>query len=436
MIAYLWGTARLYRRVHTLETVDTLIIGAGQAGLGVSYFLKRNGLDHVVLERGRVGETWLSQRWDSFRLNTPTVMNTLPGLPTADPVSDGFWPRDQLVTYFDRYVKHFQLPVRTGVTVLSVEKADREDGFLVRTRSGGQAEKTVVSRSVVIACGSQNVPKFPHTSSRMPGDIMQLHSADYRDAAALPPGAVLVVGSGQSGCQITEDLLSAGRTVYLCTSRVGRVPRRYRGRDMLEWWVDLRVFDQTYENLKDKAISRASQPHISGVGRHGHTISLQQLARQGVVILGRLVDVNADTLILGDEAAANVRFADEFSQSKKNDVDAYLARTGITPPPLEDDPADEPDPQAVCVSPHLQLNLRAAGISTVIWATGFTTNFDWIHLPTFTAEGVPIQERGVSPVHGLYFLGFPWLYSRKSGIIYGVEEDAHYLADAIVDQLR
>jgi putative flavoprotein involved in K+ transport len=419
-----------------MTTVDTLIVGAGQAGLGVSYFLKREGFDHIVLERGRVGETWLSQRWDSFRLNTPPFMNTLPGLPSGDPVPDGFWPRDQLVAYFESYVKHFLLPVRTGVTVLSVELADREEGFLVRTRPGELAEETVVSRSIVIACGSQNVPKIPQTSSRLPDDIKQLHSADYRNAAALPPGAVLVVGSGQSGCQITEDLLSAGRIVYLCTGKVGRAPRRYRGRDLLEWWIDLKVFDQTYESLKDKAISRAAQPHISGIGHHGHTVSLQQLARQGVVVLGRLVNVDADTFILSDEAAAHVRFADEFSQHLKDDVDAYLARTGITPPPLEDDPADEPDPQAAYVSPTLQLNLRSAGVSTVIWATGFTPNFNWIHLPAFSAEGAPIQERGVSPVHGLYFIGFPWLYSRKSGILYGVEEDAHYLANAIAEQLR
>ena len=418
-----------------MKTMDTLIVGAGQAGLGVSYFLKRDGVEHVVLEQGRIGETWLSQRWDSFTLNTLTIMNTLPGLPSGDPVSDGFWSRDQLITYFERYVKHFQLPVRTGVSVLSVEPVDKEDSFLVRTRSIGQEEEIFVSHSIVIACGSQQIPKIPQTRSRLPHDITQLHTADYRNTAALPPGAVLIVGSGQSGCQIAEDLLSAGRTVYLCTSKVGRAPRRFRGRDILEWWIDMRFLDTTYANLKDRAMSRMPQPHISGLGRHGHTISLQQLARQGVVILGRLLDVDAGTLILGDDAVAHVRFADEFSQRLKDDVDAYLARTGITPPPLEDDPADEPDPRAGCVSPLLQLNLRAAGVGTVIWATGFTTNFSWIHLPAFTAEGSPIQERGVSSVHGLYFIGFPWLNSRKSGIVYGVEEDAQYLASAISEQL-
>jgi putative flavoprotein involved in K+ transport len=418
-----------------MNTVDTLIVGAGQAGLGVSYFLKRDGVEHVVLERGRIGETWLSQRWDSFTLNSITITNNLPGLPTGDPVSDGFWSRDQLVAYFERYVKHFQLPVRTGVSALSVEPVDKKDGFLVKTRSTGQGEETIVSRSIVIACGSQHVPKIPPTLSRLPQDIMQLHTADYRNAAALPPGAVLVVGSGQSGCQIVEDLLSAGRTVYLCTSKVGRAPRRYRGRDILEWWIDMRFLDTTYASLKDKAMSRMPQPHISGRGRHGHTISLQQLARQGVVVLGRLLDVNADTLVLGDDAIANVLFADEFSQRLKDDVDAYLARTGITPPPLEDDPADSPDPRADCVSPLIQLNLRTAGVGTVIWATGFTTNFSWIHLPAFTVQGSPVHERGVSSVRGLYFIGFPWLNSRKSGVLYGIEEDAHYLASAISDQL-
>jgi putative flavoprotein involved in K+ transport len=242
---------------------------------------------------------------------------------------------------------------------------------------------------------------------------------------------VVVVGSGQSGCQIAEELLSAGRRVYLCTSKVGRAPRRYRGRDGLAWWVDMKYLDVTFDSLEDKSISRAAQPQISGLGRHGHTVSLQQLARQGAVILGRVLDVEADTLILSDEAAAHVRFADEFSQRLKDGVDTYLAQAGITPPALEADPADTPDPEAACVSPLRQLNLREAKVSTIIWATGFTGDLSWIHLPVLDAEGKPIHERGISPVRGLYFIGFPWLNSRKSGIIYGIEEDARSIAGAI-----
>ncbi len=418
-----------------MTTLDTIIVGAGQAGLGVSYFLQQVGNQHIVFERGRIGESWLSQRWDSFTLNTPNFMSVLPGLPYDGPQPDGFGRRDELVSYFQRYVEHFQLPVRTGVTVVSVERAKDEEHFIVKTRTARQTEETVLSRSIVIASGILQTPKFPPTRSRIPNTITQLHTAGYRSAAALPPGAVVIVGSGQSGCQIAEDLLSAGRRVYLCTSKVGRAPRRYRGRDLLEWWVDMKFLDVTFDSLEDKSISRAAQPQISGLGRYGHTISLQQLARQGAVILGRLLDVESDTLVLSDEAVAHVRFADEFSQRLKDGIDAYLAQAGITPPPLEADPADVPDPQAECVSPLRRLNFREARVSTVIWATGFTADFSWIHLPVLDPEGKPIQQRGISPVRGMYFIGFPWLNSRKSGIIYGIEEDAHYLAGAIAQQL-
>jgi putative flavoprotein involved in K+ transport len=415
--------------------LDTVIVGAGQAGLGVSYFLQQVENQHVVFERGRIGESWLSERWDTFRLNTLNHMNVLPGLPYDGPEPDGFaWP-DELVRYFQRYVERYRLPVRTGVPVVSVEQTEDKRHFIVKTSTDGQAEESVLSRSIVIASGVLHTPKFPLAHARIPGNITQHHTADYRNAAGLPPGAVVVVGSGQSGCQVVEDLLSAGRKVYLCTSKVGRAPRRYRGRDILDWWIDMKFLDVTYASLEDKSISRAAQPQVSGLGRHGHSVSLQHLARQGVVILGRLLDVEADTLLLSDEAVAHVRFADEFSQRLKDAIDAYLARAGITPPPLEADPADVPDPQAECASHMRQLNLREAGVGAIIWATGFAADFGWLHLPVLDAEGQPIQQKGISPVRGLYFVGFPWLNSRKSGIIYGIQEDARYIAGAITQQL-
>jgi putative flavoprotein involved in K+ transport len=419
----------------TVAELDAVIVGAGQAGLGISYFLQRDGLKHIVLERGRTGESWLSQRWESFRLNTPNFMNVLPGLPYGGPEPDGFWSRDEYVAYLRSYVDRWCLPVRTGVTVVSVEQVHGQGSFVVRTTTDGQAEESVSSRSIVIASGMQRTPKLPPTRNAMPRDIGQLHTADYRSPIALPPGAVLVVGSAQSGCQIAEELLLSGRTVYLSTSRVGRVPRRYRGRDILEWWIDMKFLDVRYASLEDKSIARAPQPQASGIGRYGHTVSLQHLARQGAVILGRLLDVDADTLVLGDDAAANVRYADEFSRRQKDGIEAYLARAGITPPPLEDDPADAPDPEAACVSQLRRVSLGDAKIRTVIWATGFSGGLDWIHLPSFDSEGNPIHQQGVASVLGLYFIGFPWLRTRKSGIIYGIEEDAEYIAAALAKQL-
>ncbi len=415
-----------------MVTLDSVVIGAGQAGLGISKLLQQAGCKHVVFERGRIGESWLAQRWHSFKLNTPNFMNALPGLPYDGPEPDAFSGCEELVRYFQRYVEHFQLPLRTGVTVVSVGWDGSKDRFIVKTRTDGQGEESVLSRAVVVASGIQRNPKFPPMRTRVPNDIVQLHTADYRSVDALPPGAVLVVGSGQSGCQIAEELLSAGRTVYLCTSKVGRAPRRYRGRDLLEWWADMNFLEVTLANLPDKSISRAPQPLISGLGRHGHTISLQDLARQGAVILGRALDLEADTLVLSDEAASNVRFADAFSKQKKDEIDAYLERARIPPPPLEDDPADTPDPEARCISPLRRVNLREARVSAVVWATGFTPDFSWIDLPVADAEGTPIHQRGVSQVRGLYFIGLPWLSSRGSGIIYGIEPDAQYIAGEIV----
>jgi len=362
-------------------------------------------------------------------------MNVLPGLDYAGPEPDGFWSRDEYIHYLQSYVDHWQIPVRTGITVVSVERAERGEGFIVRTRGGGQAEESVTSRSIVIAAGILQTPKLPAAQSRIPQGIAQLHTADYRNPAALPPGAVYIAGSGQSGCQIAEELLTAGRTVYLSTSRVGRTPRRYRGRDILEWWIDSRFLDVTYASLQDKSISREPQPQVSGVGRYGHTVSLQQLARQGAVILGRFLDIEDGTMILDDDAAANVRYADEFSQRQKDGVDAYLARNGITPQPLEHDPADVPDTQAACASPWRRLNLVDAQISTIIWATGFDGDFSWIRLPVLDAAGKPVHQQGISPVPGLYFIGLPWLRSRKSGLIYGIKEDAQFIADAMAKQL-
>jgi putative flavoprotein involved in K+ transport len=418
-----------------MTTLDSVIVGAGQAGLGVSYYLQRKNYNHIVFEQGRIGESWLSKRWDSFKLNTVNFMNVLPGSPYKGPEPDGFWRSEDLVSYFRRYVEHFQLPVRTGTTVVSVDHAADKKHFIIKTISDKQVEETVLSRSIVIASGIQQTPKFPQIRSQLSHEITQLHAANYRNAKALPPGAVVVVGSGQSGCQITEDLLSYGRTVYLCTSKVGRVPRRYRGRDILEWWIDMKFLDVTFDSLEDKSISRTLQPQVSGLGRYGHSVSLQQLSHQGVVILGHLLDINGNSLILSDEAAANVRFADSFSQRFKDDIDTYLEKAGLQPPPLEDDPADVPDPQAECVSPLRQLDLNEAGIRTVIWATGFTGDFSWVHLPVIDADSKPIHKKGISPVKGLYFIGFPWLNSRKSGIIYGVEEDANFIASIITANL-
>jgi putative flavoprotein involved in K+ transport len=418
-----------------MTILDVVVVGAGQAGLGVSYYLQRAGLDHVVFERGRIGEAWLSQRWDSFRLNTPNEMNGLPGLPYDGADAEGFASPVEFAGFMRRYVDRFGLPVQTGVQVVSVGPAEPADQFVVRTVRTELPRDAVHARAIVVASGFQCRPVIPAIGDRIPGDICQLHAASYRRAVALPPGAVVIAGSGQTGCQIAEDLLAAGRKVYLCSSRVGRARRRYRGRDTTGWMRDIGLFDMTYASLPDKTASREKQPQVSGLGPRGHTVSLQQLARQGAVILGRLQDVAADTLGLGDDAASNVRFADQFSQQLKDTIDAHLVRAGLALPPLEDDRADAPDPEAACASPIRSLSLREARVSTVIWATGFRSDLGWVHLPAFGVEGDPVHQEGISPVRGLYFIGAPWLRKAKSGIIAGIEEDAEFIARAVVTQL-
>jgi putative flavoprotein involved in K+ transport len=411
--------------------LDSVVVGAGQAGLGTSYMLRDQGRSHVVLERHDIGHSWATQRWDSFQLNTPNVCNTLPGMPYEGPEPDGFWRADELTGYLRRYATEFNLPVRTGIAVTSVERTEDGTNFTVRTRSGDGVEESLQARSVVVASGIQQKATYPAIRSRIPESFAQYHAGEYRNAHDLPPGAVIVVGSGQSGCQIAEDLVTAGRVVHLCTSKVGRAPRRHRGRDIVEWWIDMNFLDATYESLEDKAVSRAAQPQVSGVGRHGHTVSLQYLSRHGVSILGRLVDVESETLVFGDDAAEHVRHADEVSQRLKDAIDEYLESSGTALPALVPDPADEPDPLCECVSPVRRLDRKDAGIGAIIWATGFGGDFSWITLPIEGSDGKPVHTSGVSPVDGLYFVGFPWLSRRKSGIIYGIEDDARHVVSAI-----
>ena len=407
-----------------------VIVGAGQAGLATSRHLQRRGVDHIVLERGRVGESWRSQRWDSFRVNTPNWMNGLPDR-RFDGEPDAFPTAAELVGHFEQYVSGFHLPVTTGVTVTSVERHGGR--FAVHTDHPQMG--TLVADTVVVASGAMHSPKIPEAASAFPGRIVQVHAADYRNPDSLPPGAVLVVGSGQSGCQIAEDLLSAGRPVFLCVSRVGRVPRRYRGRETLEWWRDMGLFATTLADLPDPMLRFAPPPQVSGVGRYGHTTSLQHLAGGGVVLLGRLRDVNGDRVTFDDSVAAGIRFGDTVSAEFKQAVDDHLSAAGLTPPPLEADPADEVCTDPASLAGPSELDLADEGITSVVWTTGFTADFSWIPSSARDDRGIPIHEGGVSPVPGLLFVGFPWLRTRTSGIIAGVDDDGSAIARAVLERL-
>jgi putative flavoprotein involved in K+ transport len=405
------------------ERFETVVIGAGHAGLATSYSLRRRRRDHLVLERGRVGETWRTQRWDSFFLNTPNWMNALPGAQFGNRSPEAFSTHRDLVGAYERYVFRFGLPVRTGTAVTALEESD--EGFLVTTTAG-----TILAWNVVVATGGLNVPRIPHLAAHLPEDVDQLHAADYMRPEILRRGAILVVGSAQSGVQIAEELIECGREVYLATSRVGRMPRRYRGRDIAEWLRDTGYAEQRPHELADASARFRAQAQLSGT-HGGHTVSLQQLSRRGVVVLGRLESVADGELRFGPDLPDNVAHADATSDQLARMIDDFIHSEGIDAPPREDDPADLPGP--VRAGPRT-LDLEEAAVQTVIWATGFTGDFSWIEVDVLDEDGLPVHDEGVTASPGLYFVGLPWLSKRKSGILYGMAEDAARVAELIAER--
>jgi putative flavoprotein involved in K+ transport len=277
----------------------------------------------------------------------------------------------------------------------------------------------------------------PALATGLPAGVAQLHTAAYRNAGLLPTGAVLVVGSAQSGGQVAEDLLDAGRAVYLSTSRVARLRRRTRGRDTLEWLVPAGFFDQPAASLADPALRFAAQPITSGVGRFGHTLSLQWLGERGARLLGRLRGAEGGRLMFDDNLGANIRFADEQSAMVNRQVAAALAARGMdaTLPPLEDDPADRPHPAPEAIHAPTTLDLERAAVGTVIWATGVAGRFDWLPSGLLDERGLPFHQDGAMPQPGLFVVGLPWLRSRGSGIVYGMDRDAAAIVDRITERL-
>ncbi len=415
-----------------MQQFDAVVIGGGQAGLGIGYYLQEAGKRFMILERGRVGESWRSQRWDSFAVNTPNWTNRLPGDSYDGDEPDGFYLRDELVAYFERYRDKLALPVTERASVTRVDISG--DGFLVEYTGPSGVVNGVSARNVVIASGMMNTPKIPAVREKFPDTLVQLHTSDYRSPASLPPGAVVVIGAGQSGCQICMDLVAAGRTVYLCTSKVGRVRRRYRQRDILDWAEDIGFWDVTVDGLPDPAMQFAAQPQVSGVGRYGSTLSLQSMSREGVRLMGRLADVRDGVLVTDNSLADNIAFADEVSAEFTGMIDGWIAEHGYRAEPVEHDPDDEPAGPEVAESGITELDLEQADVRSIIWCTGFSADFSWIHAPVTDASGRPRHTRGVSPIPGIYFLGFPWLHSRKSGILHGIDEDARFVMQAITDR--
>ena len=414
---------------------DTIVVGAGTAGLAMSWHLGRRGVDHVVLERGRIGETWRSQRWASFALNTPAWMNRLPGATESVGPRDAFPTGTAWVEHLESYAALARLPVRPGVEVTGLRR-ETDGTFALEARVSGPGE-TLRARSVVVASGVQRVPRVPAIAAALPRDVLQLHTSEYRSPAALPPGAVLVVGAAQSGGQVVEDLLDAGRIVHLATSRVARFRRRLRGRDILEWLVPAGFFDVPPGSLPDPAMQVEPQPLISGVGRYGHTLSFQWLESLGARLHGRLRSIEGGRLTFEDDLAANIRYADERSKEVTRQVTAGLVEAGLgaSLPPLEDDPADAPHPDPDAERPPRTIDLVDAGIATVIWATGFLPRTPWLPPDHLDERGMLHTAGGAASITGLYVIGSPWLRTRGSGIVYGVDRDAAAIAAMVTTHL-
>ena len=408
------------------ETRDVVVVGAGQAGLAASYCLTQLGQDHVVLEEHGIAHAWRDQRWNSFCLVTPNWTVQLPGAAYEGPKPDGFMTRDEIATYLERYAASFEAPVRSGLRVTSVKQTSRGT---FRVEAG---ECVIDARAVVVAAGSYRRPKVPPVASHLPAGLLQLHSSQYKNPGQLPDGAVVVVGSGQSGVQIAEELNESGRRVFLSVSGCPRVPFRYRGKQIMWWGKMGGLFDRTVDTLKSPAEKSACHPQASGT-HGGHDINLRQFATDGVTLLGRIQSADAGKLVVAPDLKENLRKADEFAEALLKQLDEAVAKMGMTLP-------EDTNPRGVGpevpdeTHPILELDLKEAGITSVVWATGYTQDFSFVHLPVFDANGQPVQRQGVTNIPGLYFLGLEWLHKPKSGLLLGVGEDAAHITSVIASE--
>ena len=398
-----------------------IIIGGGQAGLSISYCLKQRDIKNIIFEKYSIAHSWQTQRWDSFCLVTPNWQCALPGYryPGDDPY--GFMERDKIVQYVQDYARSFEPNIREKVSVEKVERDSSKSVFQVMTSAG-----CYTASQIVVATGGYHTPKLPSASTLLPARVLQLHSSEYKKPEGLPEGAVLVVGTGQSGCQIAEDLHLAGRQVHLCVGGAPRSPREYRGKDVVEWLDQLGYYDMTVdEHPQKEAVRKKTNHYVTGRGG-GREIDLRQFATEGMRLYGKLKHVKGAQLTLQDDLKENLDQADEVAESIKRTIDEYIAKNNI-------DAIAEP-PYAPVWQPHdtpTAIDLDAQNITAAVWATGYHMDFSWVELPAFDGRGYPTHQRGVTTVKGLYFIGLPWLYTWGSGRFSGVAQDAEHIADCI-----
>lgn len=409
-----------YYDPRVIESHDTVIVGGGHTALALSYHLTRLGREHVILERGRLAERWRSERWDSLTFQFPSWSIRLPGMSYRGTDPDGFAPRDEVVRFIEDYAAAIRAPVRTGVAVRRLRQKSGSARFLLDA-----GDTTYEAASVVVATGPYQDPALPEASRALPARVLQVHSSRYRNPGALPPGEVLVVGSGASGCQIAEDLADAGRRVHLSVGRHRRMPRRYRGRDVFWWLEQMGGLDQTIDQRGEPR----PNPLVTGASG-GHTIDLRRYALDGMGLCGHVRGASGERLALAPDMMDEIERGDRAYTGFTKMVDEHVARTGLDAPP-----EPEADPLPAPPEPPLGLDLHAAGITVVVWATGFRYDFGWIDPPVLDAAGDPVHRRGVTRCPGLYFLGLPWLWKLKSSVLCGVGEDAEHIAEHITKHI-
>jgi len=405
-----------------VEEIDVLVVGAGQAGIAASEHLSSHGIAHVVLEKDRIAEKWRSARWDSLVANGPAWHDRFPGRNFDDPNYDAFIPKEDIADYFVKYADQINAPVRCGVTVEHVHRMAKGGGFLVKT-SAGDFE----ARHVIAATGAFQHPVVPPL---VPADagFHQVHSHDYHNPDQLPDGAVMVVGAGSSGAQIAEELMDAGRQVYLSVGPHDRPPRSYRGRDFCWWLGVLGKWDMQTPGPGTEHVTIA----VSGA-KGGKTVDFRRFAAGGMTLLGRTERFEDGAFHVADDLAQNIANGDANHLALLDEADAYIARHRLDLPEDPDERKRWADPDCL-TNPIARLDLKEAGVKTILWATGFSVDYEWLDVDTFDPVGKPLHKRGVSNEPGVYFLGLPWQSRRGSSFIWGVWHDAKFVADHIAIQ--
>ena len=403
----------------TVEKIDTVVVGAGQAGIAMSEHLADMDIPHVVLERNRVAEAWRSQRWDSLVANGPAWHDRFPNLEFDDVAPDTFPPKERMARYFEEYARMIDAPIRTNVEVKRVRKLDGKPGFSVSTSQG-----EIEAQRVVAATGPFQVPSVPDIVPEEAG-VVQMHSSEYRNPEALPEGAVMVVGGGASGCQIAEELRRAGREVFLSIGEHYRPPRSYRDRDYVWWLGVLGKWDEIKTTPKKKHVAFA----VSGYDG-GRTVDFRRLGNMGITVLGMTEGYEDGVMRIADDLVDNLLEGDRAYLDVLREADEYVVRNGIDLPPEPEAWEIEPDPACV-TDPVRAVDLKAQNVSTIIWATGFRFDFSWLDVNAFHEDGTPFHKRGISAENGIYFLGLPELTNRASSFIYGCWYDAKYIATHI-----